>query len=190
MTPPSAKRPVRIRIEGTNLPGRTFCEHQHVHVGVQCRSEPVDLVAGDAAEAIFEFDVDVLPDDSGGWDFRGPYVHGTRGERFLYLTWGDHPPGGDFTLFRRAKLHLSALGPALITAASEPTEHLVGRLSLTDARGGPVCASLCPPAISWTTEPYRSRRRRTSPPSAHSGLSDLRPDRAGDGDERDAEEAR
>ena len=118
----------------------------------------VDLVPGDAAEANFEFDVDVLPDDTGGWDFRGPYVHGKRGERFLYLTWGDHPPGGAFTMFRRAKLHLSSLDSALIAAATAPAHRLVARLALTDARGGPRCASLRPPAISWTAEPTQLQR--------------------------------
>ena len=147
-----AKRPLRIRIEGTNLPGRTFDEHANVHVGVQCRSEAVDLTPGDATEATFDFDVDILPSDDGGWDFRGPYVHGKRGERFLYLTWGDVAPTGDFAMFRRAKLHLSCLDESLITAAAEPAHHLVARLGLTDGRGGPRCASLRPPAIDWTAE--------------------------------------
>jgi hypothetical protein len=153
MASASDKRPLRIRIEGTSLPGRTFCEHQHVHVGVQCCSDAVDLVPGDAAEAIFEFEVDILPDDSGGWDFRGPYVHGKRGERFLYLTWGDHPPDGGYAMFRRAKLHLSCLDPALITTAADSAHRLVARLGLTDGKGGPRCASVRPPAISWTAEP-------------------------------------
>ena len=153
MTSASTKRPLRIRIEGSSLPGRTFGEHQHVHVGVQCRSDAVDLIPGDAAEAIFEFDVDILPDDAGGWDFRGPYVHGKRGERFLYLTWGDHPPGGGYEMFRRAKLHLSSLDPALITTAAAAADRLVARLALTDGKGGPRCASVRPPAISWTAEP-------------------------------------
>jgi len=148
-----AKRSLRIRIEGTNLPGRTFDGHDHVHVGVQCRSDAVDLVPGDAPEAIFEFDVEVLPDDGGGWDFRGPYVHGKRGERFVYLTWGDRPPGGGFAMFRRAKLHLSCLDPALITQSAESGHRLVARLGLTDGRGGPRCASLRPPALAWTAEP-------------------------------------
>jgi hypothetical protein len=153
VTPKPAKRPLRIRIEGTSLPGRTFCEHANVHVGVQCRSDAADLVPGDAAEAVFEFDVDILPSDDGGWDFRGPHVHGKRGERFVYLTWGDRSPTGEYAMFRRAKLHLSCLDEALITAAAEPAHHLVARLSLTDGRGGPRCASLRPPAIDWTAEP-------------------------------------
>jgi hypothetical protein len=152
MTAKDVKRPLRIRIEGTNLPGRTFCEHQNVHVAVQSRQDPVDITPGDAPGVTFEFDVDILPADDGAWDFRGPYVHGKRGERFLYLTWGDLLPAGGFTMFRRAKLHLSCLDPALIRAAAEPDQHLVGRLGLTDAKGGPRCASLRPPAIAWSAE--------------------------------------
>ena len=156
MTPTPAKRPLHIRIEGTNLPGRIFCEHEHVHVGVQCRKDPVGCTPGDAPEATFEFDVDILPTEDGPWDFRGPYVQGPRGERFVYLTWGDLPPGGEFAMFRRAKVHLSCLDSQLIAAAAEPGHHLVARLSLTDGRGGPRCASLRPPALSWAAE--RSRR--------------------------------
>jgi hypothetical protein len=146
----TTRQPLHIRIEGANLPGRTFAEHQHVHVGVQCRKDTVDFTPGDAAEATFEFDVDILPTDDGAWDFRGPYVHGPRGERFIYLTWADLPPGGEATMFRRAKLHLSCLDPALITAAAEPGRRLHGRLALTDGRGGPRCASVRPPGISWS----------------------------------------
>lgn len=153
MTTKAARRRLRIRIEGTNLPGAVFGEHRHVHAAVQCRTEPVDLVSGDADVAEFRFDVDVLPGDEGGWDFRGPYVHGKRGERFVYLAWGDRPPGAGFTMFRRAKLHLSCLDGALVTAASEPGHHLVARLGLTDGRGGPRCASVRPPAIAWSVEP-------------------------------------
>lgn len=153
MSAPPAPRPLPVRIMGTNLPGRAFGEHQHVHVGVQCRAEAVDLVPGDAAEAVFDFAVDILPADGDGWDFRGPYVHGKRGERFLYLTWGDQPPGGEFAMFRRAKLHLSVLDDELVALAAEPGRRLVGRLGLTDGRGGPRCASVRPPGIDWSVEP-------------------------------------
>jgi hypothetical protein len=164
VTAKTAKRPLRIRIEGTNLPGVVFCEHEHVHVAVQCRTEPVDLVPGDADVAEFEFDIDVLPAEDSRWDFRGPYVHGKRSERFLYLTWGDRPPGADFAMFRRAKLHLSCLAPDLVTQAAEPTHQLTARLSLTDARGGPRCASIRPPEIAWSAElqsPDAARKHHT-----------------------------
>jgi hypothetical protein len=146
----TTKQPLPVRIEGTNLPGRSFAEHDHVHVGVQCRKDAVDLTPGDAPEATFAFDIDILPTDDGGWDFRGPYIHGPRGERFIYLSWVDLPPGSEGAMFRRAKLHLSCLDAALITAAAEPGRRLTARLALTDGKGGPRCASIRPPAISWS----------------------------------------
>ena len=146
----TTKQPLRIRIVGTNMPGRIFGEHRHIHVGVQCRKEAVDFTPGDAAEATFEFDVDVLRDDGGNWDFRGPYVHGPRGERFIYLVWADLPPGSGGAMFRRAKLHLSCLEAGLISRAVEPGRELTATLGLTDGKGGPRCASVRPPGISWS----------------------------------------
>lgn len=149
----TGRRPLRVRIEGTNLPGDVFCDYVDVHVGVQCKADAADLVPGGAARADFEFDIDALPGPAGGWDFRGPYVHGKPGERFVYLTWGEHPPGGEFAMFRRAKLHLSCLDAGLIADAAQPGRRLVGRLGLTDGRGGPRCASVRPPEIDWSAEP-------------------------------------
>jgi hypothetical protein len=109
------------------------------------------LVPGDADAAEFDFTVDILP-AAGSWDYRGPYVHGKPGERFLYLTWGDRPPGGAFAMFRRAKLHLSPIDAGLVERAAAPGQRLVARLALTDGRGGPRCASIRPPDITWTAE--------------------------------------
>jgi len=142
MSAQSAKRPLQILIEGANLPGATFCEHQHVHVGVQCRSEAVDLVPGDARVAAFEFEVDVLSSPDGSWDFRGPYVHGKRGERFVYLTWGE-VRDGTFSMFRRAKLMLDDVPDTAVRA-------VVARVDLTDECGMPRCARLMAPALEWS----------------------------------------
>ena len=43
----------------------------------------------------------------GGVDLRGPAVHGRKGERFLYLTWGDVGADDSFAMFRRAKLMIA-----------------------------------------------------------------------------------
>jgi hypothetical protein len=127
--------PARFHIVGTDLPGRADA----VHVGVQRGRDVVDLVAGDAALAEFTFDVDVR-----NARFGGPYVHGKGGERFVYLSWGE-VVGGTFTMFRRAKLQLDSLDP---TACDGHT--VEGRLGLTDVKGGPLCASVRPPTITWT----------------------------------------
>ena len=56
------------RFHGVNLPGRAFCcpdgsEMGTVHVGVQVRREPDQLVRADEPEALWELDVDVVSKD-------------------------------------------------------------------------------------------------------------------------------
>ena len=112
---------MRVAIHGVNLPGRVFCcpdgsEMGNVHVGVQVRREPDQLVRADEAEALWELDVDVVSKD-GVRDFRGPAVQGTRGDRFIYLTWGDMSHGR-FEMFRRAKLMLDRVDPTVMEKAT------------------------------------------------------------------------
>lgn len=59
-------------------------------------------------------------------------------------------PAARSRMFRRAKLQLDAIRPAVLDAALS-RGLLVGRLRLTDPGGHPVCASVRPPAIDWTS---------------------------------------
>jgi hypothetical protein len=141
---------VRLRIEGHRLPGRVFCECRNVHVALQVRQSPEGLTPGDAPSAVWDLDVALVVTDEGSVDFRGPAVHGKRGERFLYLTWGDVGDDGSFEMFRRAKLMLNRVDPELILDADRQDLPLVARVELTDGRGGPRCARVDPPAIAWS----------------------------------------
>ncbi len=143
-----------MRIVGHNLPGRTFSpspddRYENVHVGVQERADPIGLVTGDSAGAIWDLDVRVVTDEDGGLDFRGPLVHGKRGERFVYLTWGDVRPYGSFHMFRRAKLMLDRVDAALVRQASVGGA-LVATVNLSDDHGCPRCARVDPPAVVWS----------------------------------------
>ena len=144
---------VRIVIRGHNLPGRRWhlegapCEN--VHVGVQERRDPVGLQAGDAPSVTWNVDVRVGLDTDGALDFKGPAVHGKRGERFLYLTWGNVASDGSFTMFRRAKLMLNRVEDDLIHTAEASDTPLVATVDLTDGCGGPRCARVDPPALTW-----------------------------------------
>ena len=145
---------VQLVIEGHHLPGRRFAGRgegrDNVHVGVQERQEPVGLVPGDAPSARWSVDVRVL-DDDGGLDFRGPAVHGRRGERFAYLTWGEVGEDGSFAMFRRAKLVLDQVDPDLVRRAVADDRPLVASVDLTDDHGWPRCARVDPPACTWST---------------------------------------
>lgn len=142
-----------IRIIGHNLPGLRCGERDFVHIGVQRGKEVVGIIRGDAATAIFAFTIDAVTDDAGDLDFRGPFVHGKRGERFLYLSWGDVKPDGSFVMFRRAKIHLSALDAQVIAHTRSTSSAIEAVLDLTDDHGAPLCASIRPPRVRWSVSP-------------------------------------
>ena len=145
---------MRIVIEGHDLPGAEFLSEgvalHNVHVAVQIGEHPVGLVQGDAPSARWEIDVRTVVADDGAVDLRGPAVFGKKGERFLYLTWGDVGGDGSFEMFRRAKLMLDRVDPAMVRDADRRDLPLVARVELTDGRGGPRCARVDPPAIVWS----------------------------------------
>jgi hypothetical protein len=155
-----------IRIEGVDLPGRRTVDGAgrpgsgdagaadalrfgNVHVGVQRKADVVDLVPVDAESAVWEFEVTSREVD-GLLDVGGPHVHGRPGARFLYLSWGT-VVGDVFTMFRRAKLMFGDVPTDVLRAAHDAVAAgaLVGRLGLTDASGGPRCARVRPPDITW-----------------------------------------
>jgi Family of unknown function (DUF5990) len=153
-----AKAQLDVRIVGTDLPGRDWCDprsdglqYENVHVGVQRRQDVVDWFPSDASIAVWELTIDTVPKD-GAIDFRGPSVHGKPGDRFLYLSWGTVDDDGNFEMFRRAKLMLDAVDDKIVRAAQRAGNRLVGTLALTGGDGGPRCAAVRPPQIEWTAE--------------------------------------
>ena len=134
---------MQVIVIGRELPGARWSGHQRIGVGLQVRADPDGVVPGDAAEARWETEVRLVEGD-----FRGPAVHGKRGERFLYLSWGDLAPDG-FAMFRRAKLVLDRVDPGLVDRADRDGVALVAEVSLTDEKGGPRCARVDPPAVRW-----------------------------------------
>ncbi len=145
---------MRVAIEGYDLPSRAFCDpdgerYNDVRVGVQIRRDPEELVPADTNTARWELDVTVVagPDDS--LDFKGPAVHGKRGDRFLYLAWSNIDDNGEFEMFRRAKLMLNRIDLELVRAANAEAHQLVGRVRHSDDHGTPRCARVDPPDIGW-----------------------------------------
>lgn len=122
--------------------------YSNIHVGIQRRGEVVDLYPGDAAKADWSFEVAMKHLDD-GLDFGGPYVHGRRGDRFIYLSWGA-VEGGHFGMFRRAKLHFADASPEVLASAAE-TGILRCRVFMTDHCGNPRCARVRPPNAVWTS---------------------------------------
>ena len=131
---------MRLLVRGHDLPGRRFydgeTEHENVHVGLQVRRDVVDLIPGDAGTATWSAEA-TLARVEGELDVRGPPVHGRRGDRFVYLSWGDVDRKGGFTMFRRAKLMLNRIDPAVLRSLDEQST-LLADVHLTDSCGAPV----------------------------------------------------
>jgi Family of unknown function (DUF5990) len=134
---------MQIVVEGRDLPGR-----DGVLVGVQVGKHVVDLVPTSETTARWTVEVNVVTNDDGKLDVRGRAVHGRRGDRFLYLSWGTRS-GDQFAMFRRAKLMLDVVDQETLRAA-ERGGGLVASLSLTAPDGAPLCAAVRPPAIAWS----------------------------------------
>jgi Family of unknown function (DUF5990) len=134
---------VRIRIVGTQLPGRdcgpggNFPGYSNIHVGLQRQNRQDDLLdlhPGDAATALWTVECAV-----DGTDVRGPYIQGPSDGRFIYLSWVSVDDAGRFTMFRRAKLMLGDVPTDVLHSAAR-SGVLVGSPGLTDAQQSGVCA--------------------------------------------------
>jgi hypothetical protein len=136
---------VRVLIKGHRFPGRTCGPHHNIHVGLQVGSRPDGLVPGDSTTAQWTTDVRVIENEDGR-DFRGPAVQGRRGERFLYLTWGELT-GNDFAMFRRAKLMLDDLPRSCDSTGGD--DEVTVLVELTDPHGEPICARVHEPLARW-----------------------------------------
>lgn len=95
--------------------------------------------------AEFEIVASAAADD--GVDFRGPYVQGKRGDRFVYVSWGLADDPDDFGMYRRAKVILDEIPTALLDGSD-----LVASIQGTSADGGPVCARVRPESVAWTRD--------------------------------------
>jgi len=139
----------QLRIVGRRLPGSSWSGRHGIHIGVQCGNDVVGLVTGDAADAVFDIELDIVSDGDGEPDFRGPYVNGRRGERFVYLSWGEVDGDGIFSMFRRLKLHLAPLVEQLSADTVLRAKKIQAVLELTDTKGRPLAASVRPPWVTW-----------------------------------------
>jgi hypothetical protein len=151
-----------IRLRCRHLPGTRFEQRTDVRLGVQRGPDVVDDVAAEAdrEEVIFDLPVQVaVSPRTGTSDFKGRFVHGKPGERFLYLCWGERR-SDQWEGFRRAKVPLRDLNPVLLDRAQRAGAIIETALEMTDRGGGPVSGSFHEGEIAWTLPSGRSPEGR------------------------------
>lgn len=98
---------LELRIDVGPMPALWCTDPAALSLGLQSGRD--DIVRGTALEGGVRFDVSVgvKQGRDGDPDFTGPLVHGRRGERFLYLSWGHVTSDNEHDMFRRLKIYLS-----------------------------------------------------------------------------------
>ena len=138
---------VTIRIEGYDPPGSTCPGPDGIGLGIQQGREVVGVLPSSTESPRFAGEITVVADGE-TVDFRGPYVHGPKGDRFLYLAW-IHLKSRE--AMARIKLKLSDIDPELLASAAEGGV-LTARVRLTNRLGKPASGSVRPPDVAWTLD--------------------------------------
>lgn len=106
----------------------------------QGRGHPFEIIQKQRSKGRdlkFEFNVAVKADKDNAPDFAGPFVQGTRGNRFFYINIGTYAGQTNTEWSRRLKVPLSGITWDVIR--SQKT--LVANIPGTGKDGGPICAS-------------------------------------------------
>ncbi|PTQ97018.1 hypothetical protein C8P68_104512 [Mucilaginibacter yixingensis] len=94
----------------------------------------------------FELTTEVKPDKNNPHlaDFRGPFIQGTPGERFIYLNIGKYAGAADEPWDRRLKIPLTGIS----MATANDNVHLITHVSGQGKDGTPNCATV-KPFVGW-----------------------------------------
>lgn len=139
---------IHIQLICSNFPQLPSEGRTNIYLGIQKQQEILEETPMSASEKAFLIPVKTSEGKDGSPNFTGPYVFGKTGDKFLYLVWFTKTVVGD-QRFRRAKIKLRDLSWSSIHYAREQQVPITARIQLTDAKGGPICASLKPPYIEW-----------------------------------------
>ncbi len=117
-------------------------------LGLQRGTEIADLAPDEASQHVFAVPIEPVRRADGSLDWRGPYVHGKLGERFVYLVWSRSDSIGRPEMVGRAKIGLGHLTWDDVARAGDGGG-LAATLALSCPNGAPVTATLKPPHIAW-----------------------------------------
>ena len=108
------------------------------------RSELVGAIHSSGAPISFDFTARlVIAPDKKSVDFRGPFVQGRPGSRFVYVNSGTYAGDEKSCWSRRAKVPLSGIASAVARELqTAPKGRLEAVIAGTSRDGGPVCGSV------------------------------------------------
>lgn len=139
---------VAIEIACTSLP-RQGWEGHRLHLGIQSDKQMIEATSADSKRVVFKPLLRARRNADGSANFLGPFAHGPRTERFIYLVWAIVQAGVPVRMVGRIKLHLNHIKWAAVETAAGGKKPIRVTLTLTNAKGKPVMASVRPDVAKW-----------------------------------------
>jgi hypothetical protein len=138
-----------IEIVCEALPGLQYEGRGPLHLGIQQDAQIVEAVPANRDRIVFRPELRVRKHGDGSANFLGPFAHGPRAERFIYLNWlvvhgsmpGEH--------IGRIKLHLNHIEYEDVEKAAARKKPIKVTLQLTNEKGKPVFASVRANQATW-----------------------------------------
>ncbi len=140
---------IAIEVICTRLPGTQWCERGPVHLGIQKGEELVDPAPADLKRIVFRPVLRARQHSDGSANFLGPFAHGPRAERFIYLIWAVMQGKAPVARLGRVKIHLNHIEWQDVETAVARKKPMKVTIALTNAKGQPVFASVRPGAAAW-----------------------------------------
>ncbi|HEY4212727.1 MAG TPA: DUF5990 family protein [Steroidobacteraceae bacterium] len=140
---------VTVEIVCTHLPGEDWEGHQPLHLGIQQDKQMIEAASAGSKRVVFKPSLRARPNADGSTNFLGPFAHGPKTERFVYLVWAIAPGKVPVRMVGRIKLHLNHIKWAAVEKAATRKKPLRVTIALTSAKGKPVFASVRPDVAKW-----------------------------------------
>ena len=137
---------IAIEIECTELPGAGY---PSLHLGIQRDQSIIEMASADSKRIMFKPTLRARPNADGSVNFLGPFAHGPKAERFIYLNWTTMNGNVLTGMVGRIKLHLNHIRWTAVQKAAAANKPIRVRLALTNAKGRPVMASVRPDVAKW-----------------------------------------
>ena len=131
-----------IEIICTRLPGQNG-----VHLGIQRDKELVEPTPTTVKRIVFRPVLRARRNADGSPNFLGPFAHGPKTERFIYLVWTAMKSSA--SMVGRVKVHLNHLAWTDVEKAAARKKPIKVTLALTKDDGKLVYASVRPGVAKW-----------------------------------------
>ena len=140
---------ITVEIICTKSPGSKWDERGPISLGIQKGEGIEDAQSADLERIKFKPVLRVRRHTEGSANFLGPFAHGPRTGRFIYLVWAVMRGKTPLAMAGRIKLMLDHIEWGDVERAAAKGRSIKVTIALTNEKGRPVFASVRPDRAKW-----------------------------------------